>query len=49
MRPSGRTRPLKLVRLDGPPAATVEVLGAELPTLDVKHFPMFPGLEPAFP
>ena len=29
-------------------AATVEVLGAELLTLDVKHFPMFPGLRPAF-
>jgi predicted nucleic acid-binding protein len=29
-------------------AATVEVLGAELLTLNVKHFPMLPGLEPAF-
>ena len=28
-------------------AATVEVLGAELLTLNVKHFPMFPGLTPA--
>lgn len=29
-------------------AATVDVLGAELLTLNVKHYPMFEGLEPAF-
>lgn len=29
-------------------AATAEVLGAELLTLNVKLFPMFPGLRPAF-
>lgn len=28
-------------------AATADVLGAELVTLNVKHFPMFRGLEPA--
>lgn len=28
-------------------AATAEVLGAELLTLNVKHYPMFEGLEPA--
>jgi predicted nucleic acid-binding protein len=29
-------------------AATAEVLGAELSTLNVKHFPMFPTLRPPF-
>lgn len=29
-------------------AATADVLGARLATLNVKHFPMFPGLEPPF-
>lgn len=29
-------------------AATADVLGAELVTLNVRHFPMFEGLEPAF-
>lgn len=29
-------------------AATADVLGAELATLNVKHFPMFDGLRPAF-
>jgi predicted nucleic acid-binding protein len=29
-------------------AATAETLGAELLTLNVKHFPMFEGLAPAF-
>ena len=29
-------------------AATAEVLGAELQTLNVKHFPMVSGLHPAF-
>lgn len=29
-------------------AATADVLGAELLTLNVKHFPMFKGLEAAF-
>ncbi len=29
-------------------AATVEVHGHELVTLNVRHFPMFPDLEPAF-
>jgi predicted nucleic acid-binding protein len=29
-------------------AATAEVQGAELLTLNVKHFPMVQGLEPAF-
>jgi predicted nucleic acid-binding protein len=29
-------------------AATAEIQGAELLTLDVEHFPMVPGLEPAF-
>jgi len=29
-------------------AATAELLGAELQTLNVKHFPMIPGLKPAF-
>ena len=29
-------------------AATAEVLGAELVTLNVKHFPMVKGLRPAF-
>lgn len=29
-------------------AATAEIQGAELLTLNVKHFPMVPGLEPAF-
>jgi hypothetical protein len=29
-------------------AATADVLGAELATLNVKHFPMFKGLRPAF-
>ncbi len=29
-------------------AATAEVNGLELATLNVKHFPMFPGLSPAF-
>ena len=29
-------------------AATAEVRGAELMTLNVKHFPMFLGLRPAF-
>jgi predicted nucleic acid-binding protein len=29
-------------------AATAEVLGAELVTLNVKHFPMFPTLRPPF-
>jgi hypothetical protein len=28
-------------------AATAEVHGADLVTRNVKHFPMFPGLEPA--
>lgn len=29
-------------------AATADVIGAELCTLNVKHFPMFEGLNPAF-
>lgn len=29
-------------------AATAETLGARLATLNVRHFPMFPGLEPPF-
>ncbi len=29
-------------------AATADVMGAELLTLNVKHFPMFRGLKPAF-
>ena len=29
-------------------AATTIVLNAELVTLNVKHFPMFPGLRPAY-
>lgn len=29
-------------------AATVQVMGLELATLNVKHFPMFEGLEPPF-
>lgn len=29
-------------------AATAEVDGLELATLNVRHFPMFPGLEPPF-
>lgn len=29
-------------------AATADVLGAELLTLNVRHYPMFEGLEPAF-
>jgi predicted nucleic acid-binding protein len=29
-------------------AASAEVLGAELVTLNVRHFPMFPDLEPAY-
>ena len=29
-------------------AATAEIVGAELLTLNVKHFPMVRGLEPAF-
>lgn len=29
-------------------AATTEQHGAELATLNVRHFPMFPGLEPPF-
>lgn len=29
-------------------AATADVLGADLLTLNVKHFPMFPDLRPAF-
>jgi len=29
-------------------AGTAEVLGADLLTLNVKHFPMFKGLRPAF-
>jgi hypothetical protein len=28
-------------------AATAEIYGADLVTRNVKHFPMFPGLEPA--
>lgn len=30
-------------------AATVETLGARLATLNVRHFPMIPGLKPPFP
>ena len=30
-------------------AATAEHLGAELMTLNVRHFPMFPDLRPPFP
>ena len=30
-------------------AATAEHLGAELKTFNVRHFPMFPGLQPPFP
>lgn len=30
-------------------AATAEVHGAELATLNVRHFPMFPDLRPPFP
>ena len=29
-------------------AATADTLGAELVTLNVRHFPMFKGLKPAF-
>ncbi|ORW08197.1 type II toxin-antitoxin system VapC family toxin [Mycolicibacter longobardus] len=29
-------------------AATADVNGLELATLNVRHFPMFPGLEPPF-
>lgn len=29
-------------------AATAESMGAGLATLNVRHFPMFPGLEPPF-
>lgn len=29
-------------------AATAELQGARLATLNVRHFPMFPGLEPPF-
>lgn len=29
-------------------AAGTELLGASLLTLNVRHFPMFPGLEPAY-
>ncbi len=29
-------------------AATVDLLGARLLTMNVKHFPMFPGLRPAY-
>jgi predicted nucleic acid-binding protein len=28
--------------------ATAELHGAELATLNVRHFPMFPGLRPPF-
>jgi hypothetical protein len=28
--------------------ATIEWLGIPLATLDVRHFPMFEGLEPAY-
>lgn len=30
-------------------AATTELLGARLATLNVRHFPMFPDLRPPFP
>ena len=30
-------------------AATVQELGLELATGNVKHFPMFPGLRPPYP
>lgn len=30
-------------------AATAQTLGAQLATLNVRHFPMFSGLRPAFP
>jgi len=29
-------------------AATVIVIGGRLVTLNVRHFPMFPGLRPAY-
>jgi predicted nucleic acid-binding protein len=29
-------------------AATAQISGAEIATLNVKHFPMFPGLKPAY-
>jgi hypothetical protein len=29
-------------------AATAQIEGCELATLNVRHFPMFPGLEPPF-
>jgi hypothetical protein len=29
-------------------AASAQIAGARLATLNVKHFPMFPGLEPAY-
>jgi predicted nucleic acid-binding protein len=29
-------------------AAAAQSIGADLVTLNVKHFPMFPGLEPAY-
>lgn len=29
-------------------AAATQSIGASLVTLNVKHFPMFPGLEPAY-
>lgn len=29
-------------------AAAAQLLGAELKTQNVKHFPMFPGLQPAY-
>ncbi len=29
-------------------AATADVNGLELATLNTRHFPMFPGLEPPF-
>jgi predicted nucleic acid-binding protein len=29
-------------------AATADLLGADLITSNVKHFPMFPGLEPPY-
>jgi predicted nucleic acid-binding protein len=29
-------------------AATAQIEGCELATLNIRHFPMFPGLEPPF-
>jgi predicted nucleic acid-binding protein len=29
-------------------AATAQVIGADLATLNTRHFPMFPGLQPPF-